>query len=683
MFIKKLLLVSNCACLALLFSAVWIENASPSWKPAQWSYASVLRTRADKGRGGVSPKFPIRLRQIVLPELNRVDRCITCHVGIEDPGAANLPQPLAVHPGGLLDDHDVDDYGCTICHEGKGSATTTAKDGHGELKYWISPMRRGAFVQASCLRCHEDTERLQGAQVLARGKSLFKKSGCADCHVAKGYEATGKVGPKLDGIGHKVNRQWLIAWLKKPRSYLPKANMPDFFLSDEEASDMANFLLSLQGQNTQGAVFMWPSWASKPFEKLGDDEFDAVDELMSKGKGVWGQARCSICHARKGVGGGAKLGPDLGGIVSKVNRSWLLRWIRNPRSINPQTQMPHYRFSDGQLRALVEFIVRDAKFGAKIEGAYPALQTTFPVAAGDKPSIARGRQLVEHYYCNGCHAISGFPAKLKLADLSSYGSKPVGELDFGKLARKLPHTRTVWLMEKLRNPRGFSEGLKMPGFGFSKENRVAITTFLLGMTGENVDESYRVRRPAQQFVAPGEFGGIVADINCFACHRMNGRGGTYAPDLSGEGSMVRREWLQGFLRKPDVLRPMLQQMPNFNLTAHEVAVLAEYMGVALADPRIPYDLLPHAPSAAEVDKGQAIYQQKGCVACHQIGPTGGALGPLLTDVSDRLEPGYIFRYLKDPQSLRPDAVEPNYGLNDEDAMSLTTFLHSLKGKAKK
>ncbi len=191
-------------------------------------------------------------------------------------------------------------------------------------------------------------------------------------------------------------------------------------------------------------------------------------------------------------------------------------------------------------------------------------------------------------------------------------------------------------------------------------------------------DAFRVRARSDDYEPPGAFGAIVDDINCLACHRINGRGGTFAPELSGEGSVVDRQWLVEFLQQPDVLRPMLQQMPNFGLTEEEVAIVAEHVSVALTDHRIPYDLSLEGVEGADWERGKALYEDRACRACHQIGPTGGALGPVLTHVGDRLEPGYIFSFLKSPQSFHPDAVQPNYGLSDEDALSLTKFLTSLR-----
>ena len=645
-----------------------------------------------------------KIRQIYLPELDVVDRCESCHLGLRDSRFADAIQPHTTHPQvfslwraaegngefswkGILDIHPPKRFGCTTCHQGQGYATTSAEKAHGHEHHWLTPMRKGEFIQASCLKCHQDVEGLPGAEVLAEGKRLFDRYACHNCHIAKGYEDSRKIAPTLNIIGSKVNRKWLVDWLKRPKDYLPKTVMPDFLLSDKEVEHIADFLMTLRAKETPEETVTWPSWAEKPFDKMTPKEEDAYFALspdpMDAGEGVWSTARCTICHPRAGKGGATGLCPDLGNIVSKVNRNWLYKWIRHPKVLNPNTQMPHFRFTGRQLRNLVEYIVRSEEFGAPIEGEYPALKKSFPYDPPDRPeevaSVEEGKRLIGYYQCNGCHTIPGFPDKLRLCvELSYHGSKPIEELDFGRKQEKIPHTREAWFMEKLRDPRGFRDGLKMPDFGFSEEQLKAIAVLLVGNIREVVPENHRVPAPKHPYVPAAEFGSVVADVNCFACHRINGRGGTFAPDLTGEGSKVRRKWLRAFFKHPDVLRPILKQMPHFQLTDQEVDILTEHVKVALVDPGIPHNFLPHEPTPGEIAQGKKLYHQKGCHACHQIGAEGGAVGPVLSDAGDRLENGYIYAYLMNPRRFRPDAPEPDYGLSKEEATLLTKFLSSLK-----
>ena len=97
-------------------------------------------------------QIPVQVRQILLPDLNRVDRCTTCHLAVEDPSYGGYPQPLAYHP--LHEQHPFERFGCTICHRGQGRATTVA-DAHGHVAHWDQPMLPLQYIQASCGQCHQ------------------------------------------------------------------------------------------------------------------------------------------------------------------------------------------------------------------------------------------------------------------------------------------------------------------------------------------------------------------------------------------------------------------------------------------------------------------------------------------------------------------------------------------------
>ena len=65
------------------------------------------------------------IRQDLLPGLQRVDRCTTCHLGVEDPTMKNAPQPFTFHAN--LAPHVPAKFGCTVCHGGQGLATDKAE----------------------------------------------------------------------------------------------------------------------------------------------------------------------------------------------------------------------------------------------------------------------------------------------------------------------------------------------------------------------------------------------------------------------------------------------------------------------------------------------------------------------------------------------------------------------------
>ena len=183
----------------------------------------------------------------------------------------------------------------------------------------------------------------------------------------------------------------------------------------------------------------------------------------------------------------------------------------------------------------------------------------------------------------------------------------------------------------------------------------------------------------------GHAGKLMTELACLSCHRINGRGGDMAPDLTWEGSSVQRQWLIDFLHNPNTLRPsLIRRMPRFNLIDSDNKELTDYILTVYQSPAIDPDFVLSANSPASVEHGkQLFYSKYACQSCH-IADTKtdkGYIGPTLAQVGSRLTPAWVYAWLKNPQALRPGTTEPNQNLSDDDARALTAFLMSLKGSA--
>ena len=177
----------------------------------------------------------------------------------------------------------------------------------------------------------------------------------------------------------------------------------------------------------------------------------------------------------------------------------------------------------------------------------------------------------------------------------------------------------------------------------------------------------------------------MADLACFSCHAINGRGSDMAPDLTWEGSSVQRKWLEDFFRNPGTLRPaLIRRMPKFNLTNEEISTLSDYIMTVYQTPEFERDSMPDSGySSTQIEQGrQLFYSKYACQACHIVDPKKdkGYIGPTLTQVGSRLNAAWIFQWLKAPQALRPGTLEPDWQMNDADAASLTAFLMAQKGR---
>jgi mono/diheme cytochrome c family protein len=84
-----------------------------------------------------------------------------------------------------------------------------------------------------------------------------------------------------------------------------------------------------------------------------------------------------------------------------------------------------------------------------------------------------------------------------------------------------------------------------------------------------------------------------------------------------------------------------------------------------------------AAKLAEV--GKQLYVTKyGCNGCHKIGDEGGKVGPALDRAGFRLNPTWVYRWLRNPQAMKSDTRMPSLGLNDADAKAVALYLKTLR-----
>ena len=63
-------------------------------------------------------------------------------------------------------------------------------------------------------------------QTVSKGKDIFVREGCINCHSFKGHG--GSTGPDLTSVGQRRSALWIISQIKDPKSHNPDSRMPDF-----------------------------------------------------------------------------------------------------------------------------------------------------------------------------------------------------------------------------------------------------------------------------------------------------------------------------------------------------------------------------------------------------------------------------------------------------------------------
>jgi len=679
----RLIFAVSSVVLLIVLAISPVRDYLSDWRRYERDYVRFAESRPDTKR--LLSDFRPEIDQVWIPQMQVVDRCTTCHQGITRPSLADasVPQPFRAHPP---IPHRVRDWGCVVCHRGQGLATSV-RDAHETTLAWEQPVLSVRYIQSSCGACHR--AELPQTPRLDRGRRLLLTLNCVGCHRLQGVERPPMLGPDLTNIGTKVNRAWIYKWLKDPRTLTAsdgsvlvngyenedEPRMPKFRLNEKELRALSGYLSTLAGEQIPPYKFdprVVAAWEKRP---------DVIDQ----GETRFRQMFCTTCHSlavtrageTKLIGG--DIGPELTKVGSKVNADWLAAWLRNPQSYLPRAEMPHYQWSDQDLYVVTRYIA------SKLTD--PSLLSDAPkLEAPASDELQLGRRLFAEKGCSSCHVIKGVAPQTDFGpDLASLGSKNASQLEFGN--SKITRTPVAYIEAKITDPVAVNVAARMPQYSLAPGDLDALTTAILSMTGKSAApglEGLILTAGHPQFRPAGAFGELYERYKCYVCHRFNGSGGTLAPDLTNEGSRAQKKWIAEFLKNPQTLRPTLTfRMPQFNMTDEEVAVVADYLSMVMQTPAVNLasgNSKQFTPQMASL--GKQLYEVKyQCQSCHTIGSAGGYVGPNLTNAGNWINAAWSEEWLKNPQSLQPEAIEPHRDFTDEERTALTAYLMTLKQSA--
>lgn len=109
---------------------------------------------------------------------------------------------------------------------------------------WIGTMDLNGFPpKPDLIKTANPQGTPDGAVVATVGRPQVFNQMCVACHSLRGQG--GQVGPALDGVGSRLERQFLEKWLRDPMSVKPDSKMPKLPLSDDEITELAAFLSGL------------------------------------------------------------------------------------------------------------------------------------------------------------------------------------------------------------------------------------------------------------------------------------------------------------------------------------------------------------------------------------------------------------------------------------------------------
>ncbi len=355
--------------------------------------------------------------------------------------------------------------------------------------------------------------------------------------------------------------------------------------------------LSTKSKSAHGWVEFWekPMFKGKQVEasciKCHKTTDNIPADYFNKGKELVTASNCLACHKIEGQPAAAKNGPPLLQASSKLNATWMVNWVENPRHYLPRSKMPTFPLGKEEATAITAYVLSssDPNYGIK-KGVVP-----------DPSLVGNGQRVFKAKGCNSCHAIKGVGANVG-PDLGRVGSK----------------ANPTWMYNWIKNPQSYHPGTVMPNLGLTDEETLSVVSWLQTFKWDNMPQS-QVDIHNVELATKGK--AIMKNYNCASCHNVVGlEGAQNCPELTGEAEKdihkfdfgyahrdplrgvyhTRESYIYNKIRNPRVYNDFVKsKMPRFWFTDEQTSQAYTYiMGMTGKYDDLPYKYI-YKPKTVE------------------------------------------------------------------------------------
>ncbi len=182
------------------------------------------------------------------------------------------------------------------------------------------------------------------------GKKVWEKYNCNDCHTILGFG--GYYGPDMTKVYRRVGPEGIAYIVRQPDVAFKNSwrKMPKQKVSEEEIGNLVAFFKWVSEIDNND----WPPQDSTKRMAAAERRL-AGGVGMSRGAALFKTKGCIGCHSIEGVGG--DVGPELDGIGSEHDAAFFRKYIPNPQSVDPSSDMPpQSQLTQEEIDALADFL---------------------------------------------------------------------------------------------------------------------------------------------------------------------------------------------------------------------------------------------------------------------------------------------------------------------------------------
>ena len=197
-----------------------------------------------------------------------------------------------------------------------------------------------------------------------------------------------------------------------------------------------------------------------------------------------------------------------------------------------------------------------------------------------------------------------------------------------------------------------------------------------------------------------EVSSVITKYKCANCHQFSKNDSKpryQGPDLFYAGNKFQRKWMTNYLTQPTIIRiaghitdhdfligqPSMAT-PHPSLSKEEGQAMADFLMSLKLDDFETGKVDTEPLSKGQKVKAKILFERDyGCTACHKginlaRKPKGGISGPTLINAGDRLNPDWIFHWLKNPKTFLDRGRMPIFKLDDATTTQIVKYLMTLK-----